>query len=115
MPILSIKRIEMLLSTEEVNESEMKCQYCRRKFGLIKSKYYHETKCPLNPINNKGKRYICNNCTFICKRKCDLNSHKRHDCGITHKCEKCYKVFSEKLTFRRHIKRNNCSKKQIEI
>lgn len=104
--------MEMLLPPQEVIETNMSCQYCNRTYGNIHGKIMHENVCLLNSTNPREDRYICNNCFLSFKYEARLRYHKKYDCGRAHRCQNCYKVFTERLSLKRHIKHNICTKKK---
>lgn len=134
MSIVSVKRIFEMQQPTHFNETKTRCQYCESEFEMIHMKKFHEKQCVLNPniivcrycrrcfsniyVNNKhevtcllnpinaGKeRYICNNCLSNFKYQADLRYHRKYDCGITHKCIKCDKVYSSSRILRKHVER----------
>lgn len=98
-PFLSLRNIEDIKLPDDIKEEEsFFCQYCQMGFGAIKGRKYHEFRCALNPIKNGKKKnfptFTCNDCGFNCRNKSTLTRHQTYDCGVTHFCKKCDRIYS---------------------
>lgn len=109
---LSVRNFDFLTPTEEYDDNmEMytwKCQYCGMSLGTISGKTRHENNCSHNPSISKEKRswmFSCNKCGHNFSRKHYLSSHIAYDCGRTHKCEICHKIYSQIAHLKRHFRK----------
>lgn len=98
--------------TQESDVEVYRCRYCFKSFGQEHFRSRHERNtCISNPLNDQQRTqnlYTCNVCSASYIRKRHLQDHQRDDCGKTHICAKCGRIYSEKSSLRRHMRTVNC-------
>lgn len=107
VPVLKIKKIKYQTPLRKLDDNlnVNLCRYCYQNFGRKFNQTRHENNCSRNRKNILGTRFFCNNCGSNFKHDKSLRRHKINDCGMTHKCKKCEKVFGTLRTLKVHVRK----------
>ena len=91
----------------------VRCEQCNRTLkGGQKSLMRHMIEC-----HTSDRRFKCNTCEMVFKRKAHLDSHtsaKHDDSAKKVPCEKCKKCFATKYDFLKHFKRMHIKKNPLD-
>ncbi|KAK0096627.1 hypothetical protein PV326_004921 [Microctonus aethiopoides] len=100
-------------SNFSTKESQSQCEYCNRTFATKGTLSRHLMYfCTMNrtsaSFQSDIRQFICQRCGTCFKRKSHLDEHTRHDCGRTHQCEFCKRMFAYSRSLKQHLKQS-CS------
>ncbi|XP_043465547.1 zinc finger protein 569-like, partial [Leptopilina heterotoma] len=113
--LLKVKNVEQLLRSEKASDSVdiFLCRYCSQKFGQKFKRTVHEKTCSRNGRIKKDmlqSQFYCDQCGSQFKQERSLKRHMLHDCGKTHQCKKCGKIFGTLRTLNLHVRKCRTAK-----
>ncbi|XP_043465546.1 zinc finger protein 33B-like [Leptopilina heterotoma] len=118
-PTLYIRSIESLSARKEEEENyeeeeeevekKLTCRFCNRNFEASRGKTVHEKKCSHNPaVKEKNKRFLFScHCGANFNLKYKFTRHKKNECGKTHRCFICHKIYKRQDYLTQHIRKAN--------